>query len=86
MVKSSVSEEAVVERIRQVLRKQNRDLRVATPEQQKGLKLGRYYTVGPEAAVTDPDVELELLARDIHVRHGKSLKAKPFIAASPNPI
>lgn len=67
MAKIPVREKAVVERIQQKLRKQGRDLRVATPEQQKELKVGRYYTVGPEGAVTDPDVDLELLARDINV-------------------
>jgi hypothetical protein len=76
MAKTLVTEEVVVERIRQVLRKQNRDLRVATPEKQKELKLGRYYTVGPEGAVTDPDVNLEELARDIGVmKPGEEIKA-----------
>ena len=67
MAKTPVTEEAVVERIRQKLREQKRDLCVATPEKQKELKLGRYYTIGPEGAVTDPDVDLESLARDIKV-------------------
>jgi hypothetical protein len=44
--KDSVTEKAVVERIRQKLREQNSDLCFATPEKQKELKLGRYYTVG----------------------------------------
>jgi hypothetical protein len=46
MTKTPVTEKAVVERIRQKLREQNRDLCFATPEKQKELKLGRYYTVG----------------------------------------
>jgi len=67
MAKTPVTEKVLVERIRQKLQKQDRDLCVATPEKQKELKLGRYYTVGPDGAVTDPDVELELLARDVGV-------------------
>jgi hypothetical protein len=75
MSKTSVIEETVVERIRQKLRKQNRDLRVATAEKQKELNLGRYYTIGPDGAVTDPDVDLELFARDINVLDpGEELK------------
>lgn len=35
MAKTAVTEEAVTARIQQVLRKQDRDLRVATPERQK---------------------------------------------------
>jgi len=41
-------------------------MRAATPEQQKALKLGEYYTVGAKGII-DSDADLEALARELAV-------------------
>lgn len=63
-VKIPVSRHGLLLRLRRVLRPKGEDVRQATPDQQRALKLGRYYHVGP-SGVLDKSVDLEKLARKV---------------------
>lgn len=77
MAKIPVKERAIVERIRRVLRRDGRDLRAATSEQQKALGLGRYYTVGAKGII-DKDVDLEALGLELQaLRTWETVKKEP---------
>ena len=52
--------------MRRLLRKAGEDLRVATPEQQKAVGLGKYYLVNSRGRLRK-NVDIEKLARELQL-------------------
>jgi hypothetical protein len=65
-MKVPVAERVLIARMRRILRKAGEDLRMATPEQQKAVGLGKYYLVDSKGII-DKDVDIEDLARKLQL-------------------
>jgi hypothetical protein len=63
-MKASVSEIAVVRRLRQFLVPKGEYLRIASSKKQKRWGLGRYYLLD-EKGVINKDIDIKKLARDL---------------------
>jgi hypothetical protein len=65
-MKDSVSEKALVRRLRRFLQPKGEYLRTATSKRQKRWGLGRYYLLGAKG-VLDKDIDIQKLARDLKI-------------------
>jgi hypothetical protein len=63
-MKASVSEPAVVRRLRQFLLPKGEYLRIASTKKQKRWGFGRYYLLDKEGVISK-DIDIKKLARDL---------------------